>query len=255
MLYLSEVLPPRQPELPARAPNRIPHAARAIEPLEGLAASDARVAERSPRRPRQLLRRRGAHAVRPFLEAAEDGALRHRAARPSLPHELRTGVPPADDTPRGRRRGRAVPLVRVDIAGNISKRFSGSGIRFARFSGACPRWNVFAALHHAGHDPDPVLGDARRHGRTSARGAHDPQGSGGYARRPAPAIAIGCEVSRARKLVYAEASTSKPEPPCPSGITCRLCERVDCEQRAFPPMQHQLGSNEDVRGKSFYTPV
>ncbi|HVY44572.1 MAG TPA: short-chain fatty acyl-CoA regulator family protein, partial [Minicystis sp.] len=37
-------------------------------------------------------------------------------------------------------------FVRIDIAGNISKRFSGSGIRFARFSGACPRWNVHAAF-------------------------------------------------------------------------------------------------------------
>jgi predicted transcriptional regulator/DNA-binding XRE family transcriptional regulator len=37
-------------------------------------------------------------------------------------------------------------MIRIDVAGNISKRFSSSGIRFARFSGACPRWNVFAAF-------------------------------------------------------------------------------------------------------------
>src|SRR5262249_19335348 len=37
-------------------------------------------------------------------------------------------------------------MIRIDVAGNISKRFSASGIRFARFSGACPRWNVFAAF-------------------------------------------------------------------------------------------------------------
>jgi hypothetical protein len=37
-------------------------------------------------------------------------------------------------------------FVRVDIAGNISKRFSGTGIRFARFSGSCPRWDVHAAF-------------------------------------------------------------------------------------------------------------
>src|SRR3954471_20742609 len=41
-------------------------------------------------------------------------------------------------------------MVRTDMAGNISKRFSGSGIRFARFSGACPRWNIFVAFSTPG---------------------------------------------------------------------------------------------------------
>jgi predicted transcriptional regulator/DNA-binding XRE family transcriptional regulator len=41
-----------------------------------------------------------------------------------------------------------VPLhfIRVDIAGNISKRFSASGIHIARFGAACPRWNVYDAF-------------------------------------------------------------------------------------------------------------
>lgn len=37
-------------------------------------------------------------------------------------------------------------LIRVDIAGNISKRFTSSGIRIARFGAACPRWNVYDAF-------------------------------------------------------------------------------------------------------------
>jgi predicted transcriptional regulator len=41
----------------------------------------------------------------------------------------------------------------------------------------------------------------------------------------------------------------------PVGITCRLCERMDCEQRAFPPLQHPLAVNENVRGVSFYAPT
>ena len=41
-------------------------------------------------------------------------------------------------------------MIRVDVAGNISKRFSASGIRFARFAGACPRWNVFSAFQTPG---------------------------------------------------------------------------------------------------------
>src|ERR1044071_8609377 len=37
-------------------------------------------------------------------------------------------------------------MMRLDVAGNISKRFSASGIRFARFSGVCPKWNVISAF-------------------------------------------------------------------------------------------------------------
>jgi predicted transcriptional regulator/transcriptional regulator with XRE-family HTH domain len=46
------------------------------------------------------------------------------------------------------RAGIPLHLVRTDIAGNISKRFSLSGIHISRHSGACPRWNVYAAFLH-----------------------------------------------------------------------------------------------------------
>jgi hypothetical protein len=34
-----------------------------------------------------------------------------------------------------------------------------------------------------------------------------------------------------------------------------LCERLDCDQRAFPPLQHAVTVDENVRGRSFYAPV
>ena len=37
-------------------------------------------------------------------------------------------------------------MLRVDIAGNISKRFSLSGIEIPRYGGACPRWNIYSAF-------------------------------------------------------------------------------------------------------------
>jgi hypothetical protein len=30
---------------------------------------------------------------------------------------------------------------------------------------------------------------------------------------------------------------------------------MDCEQRAFPPIQHKLTIDENVRGMSFYAPA
>jgi predicted transcriptional regulator/DNA-binding XRE family transcriptional regulator len=147
-------------------------------------------------------------------------------------------------------------FVRTDIAGNISKRFSASGLRFARFSGACARWNVFAAFLTPGmirtqlsQMPDGstyfwVARTIRKH----TGGYHSPH--------TMLAIGLGCDVRDARELVYADGfDLDNKEAVVPVGVTCRLCERVDCEQRAFPALQHPLQVNEHVRGVSFYAPA
>jgi len=147
-------------------------------------------------------------------------------------------------------------LVRVDIAGNISKRFSASGLRFARFAGACPRWNVFQAFTTPGMYRVQLsqMPDGTSYfwvARTVNR-----EGGGYHAQRSVLAIAVGCEVSHARDLVYADGiDFDSRGAVVPVGLTCRLCERMDCEQRAFPPLQHPLKVNEHVRGVSFYAPV
>lgn len=147
-------------------------------------------------------------------------------------------------------------LVRIDIAGNISKRFSGSGIRFARFSGACPRWNIHAALMTPGmirtqlsRMPDgTVYFCIARTVRSDRGGYHVPH--------TVQSIGMGCEVRYARELVYADGiDLDNLDAAVPVGVTCRLCERLDCEQRAFPAMQHPLQVEENVRGVSFYAPV
>ncbi|BDG05372.1 helix-turn-helix domain-containing protein [Anaeromyxobacter oryzae] len=147
-------------------------------------------------------------------------------------------------------------MVRVDIAGNISKRFSASGLRFARFSGACPRWNLFEAFTTPGLIRTQLsqMPDGATYfwvARTVSR-----EGGGFHAPRSVLAVAIGCEASRAKELVYADAvNLESREAVVPVGLTCRLCERMDCEQRAFPPLQHPLKVNANVRGVSFYAPV
>jgi predicted transcriptional regulator len=67
------------------------------------------------------------------------------------------------------------------------------------------------------------------------------------------AIGLGCEISHARELVYADGvDLDSLEAAVPIGVTCRLCERNDCRQRAFPPLLHALDVDENVRGASFY---
>jgi predicted transcriptional regulator/transcriptional regulator with XRE-family HTH domain len=147
-------------------------------------------------------------------------------------------------------------FVRIDIAGNISKRFSASGLRFARFSGACPRWNVFSAFLTPGMIRTQVsqMPDGTTYfwvARTVRR-----EGGGYHAPHTTLAVGLGCEVSYARELVYADGvDLQSREAIVPVGLTCRLCERVDCEQRAFPALQHPLRVDENVRGVSFYAPV
>jgi hypothetical protein len=147
-------------------------------------------------------------------------------------------------------------FVRVDIAGNISKRYSGTGIRFARFSGSCPRWDVHAAFLTPGRIRCQIskMPDGTAYfcvARTIRKSF------GGYASGDSlMAVGIGCPIRDAHQLVYADGyDLDNLDAAVPIGTTCRLCERLDCEQRAFPPLQHGLTIDENVRGRSFYAPA
>ena len=145
-------------------------------------------------------------------------------------------------------------MIRLDVAGNISKRFSASGIRFARFSGVCPRWNVFSAFLTPGmiriqvsRMPDGVAYFCIA--RTIQKDA------GGYhAQQPVQSIGLGCQIEFARQLVYSDGvNLDSRDTLLPVGITCRLCERTHCEQRAVPSLKVPLHVDENLRGLSMYT--
>jgi predicted transcriptional regulator/transcriptional regulator with XRE-family HTH domain len=147
-------------------------------------------------------------------------------------------------------------LVRIDVAGNISKRFSASGLRFARFSGACPRWNVFSSFVTPGMTRTQIsqMPDGATYfwvARAIRKGAF-----GHHAPHTMFAIGLGCEIRHAHNLVYSDGvDLESREAVVPVGITCRICERRDCEQRAFPAIQAPLKVDLNVRGVSFYAPV
>jgi predicted transcriptional regulator len=77
---------------------------------------------------------------------------------------------------------------------------------------------------------------------------------GGFgAAHPLLAISLGCEVKHTKHLVYGDSlDVNNTSAAVPIGITCRLCERTDCEQRAFPAIHRKLEIDENVRGASFY---
>jgi hypothetical protein len=147
-------------------------------------------------------------------------------------------------------------MVRIDVAGNISKRFSASGISIARYSGACPRWNIFAAFSTPGmiriqlsRMPDgSAFFCMARTVQADNHGYHTPP--------RIHAVGLGCALERARELVYADGvNLDNQDAAVPVGVTCRLCDRTDCEQRAFPPLRQPLVIDENVRGISIYAPT
>lgn len=144
---------------------------------------------------------------------------------------------------------RGVPfyLVRVDRAGNISKRQSATAFHFARHGGACPLWHVHDAFSRPGELVTQVaeMPDGTRFfgiARSTERGGGDWR-----APRKSFAIGLGCELSHARELVYAdELNLAAPREVVMIGPGCRVCPRSDCVQRAFPPIGRPLETSVDA---------
>lgn len=154
------------------------------------------------------------------------------------------------------REGIPFHLLRIDIAGNISKRYSGSGFRFARFSGACPRLGVFQSFLTPGMFRVQISRAADGAVFFSVARTLRVDRGGYHVRHPVQAIELGCEIRYARQLIYSDGIDLETlEAAVPIGITCRLCEQMDCEQRAFPSLRYPLRINENLRGVSFYAPV
>ena len=139
-------------------------------------------------------------------------------------------------------------FIRVDPAGNVSKRLDGAGFPFARHGGGCPLWSV----HQAFRTPREIviqwleLPDGQRFfsiARTVTAGG------GGFGNpRVERAIALGCAAEHAGRLVYTEGQPP-PAHATPIGVTCRLCHRADCTARSAPPIGRQILS-DDLRRTS-----
>jgi XRE family transcriptional regulator, fatty acid utilization regulator len=140
-------------------------------------------------------------------------------------------------------------FIRVDPAGNVSKRLDGAGFPFARHGGGCPLWSV----HHAFRTPRQVvtqwleLPDGQRFfsiARTVTAG-----GGAFGAPRVERAIALGCAAEHADRLIYTEAAGPGAEAATPIGVTCRLCQRTECAARSEPPIGRQI-LPDDLRRSS-----
>ena len=149
---------------------------------------------------------------------------------------------------RPNKKGIPFYFVRVDMAGNISKRQSASGFHFAQVGGACPLWNVHEAFATPGKILRQVaeMPDGKRYfclARTVTRT------EGGYLMpQKTFAVGLGCEIHHAPNLVYSVGfDLEDRNAAVPIGVSCRVCERTNCPQRAFPPIGKAIRINENER--------
>ncbi len=144
---------------------------------------------------------------------------------------------------------RGIPFffLRVDPAGNVDKRFSAAGFPFARFGGSCPKWIV----HQAFATPGQIRVQLAQlpDGGSFLCFARTVQGVPARWGEPAPVhvVAMGCDVGRAPEVVYSSGLDLETAI-VGIGLSCRLCDRMDCRSRAFPPLEHRLSLDPLVEG-------
>jgi predicted transcriptional regulator/transcriptional regulator with XRE-family HTH domain len=129
-------------------------------------------------------------------------------------------------------------FIRVDNAGNVSKRLDSANFPFARHGGGCPLWS----LHQVFSLPRTVvtqwleLPDGQRFfsiARTVS------SGGGAYASaRVTRAVALVCEAQHAERMVYYDRNSAPLYTPI--GISCRLCHRPTCTSRSEPPIGRSI---------------
>ncbi|MGW4531626.1 acetate metabolism transcriptional regulator RamB [Nocardia sp. NPDC004340] len=145
---------------------------------------------------------------------------------------------------RPKLRGVPFSFVRVDRAGNMSKRQSATGFHFSSSGGTCPLWNVYETFAYPAKIMTQIaqMPDGRKYlwvARTVERRATR-YGEPGKTF----AIGLGCELRHAGRTVYADGLDLNEPKATPIGAGCRVCERSNCPQRAFPPLGKSLDISE-----------
>jgi predicted transcriptional regulator/transcriptional regulator with XRE-family HTH domain len=175
----------------------------------------------------------------------EAAAMRFGASFEQTAHRLTTLARPT---------ARGVPffMLRLDSAGNISKRYGGASFPFSRFGGGCPRWRIHAAFRTPGRIVTQIVetpGGERffTFARTVSRAAM------GMAEDDSDlAIGMGCELKYAGRLAYAEGLDLASPLVTEIGAACRVCERPACPQRAAEPANRPLAVDDFSKSVSSY---
>jgi len=153
-------------------------------------------------------------------------------------------------------RRRAVPFhfLKADLAGNISKRYSGTGFRIPS-TGTCAKW----AVHLAFLNPSQLTRQysSMPDGTTYfcfAKAQLQPL-EGSISRGTAYSIGLGTHAENAKHLAYGLPSQDPHADAVPIGPTCSFCERTDCSQRATASLRFAFSFDEYTKKDSFFSPL
>ncbi|HVI05566.1 MAG TPA: short-chain fatty acyl-CoA regulator family protein, partial [Sphingomicrobium sp.] len=139
-----------------------------------------------------------------FLRAAEE----HRYAIDRLTAQFGANVEQVAHrlTTLGRSGAKGVPffMLRVDPAGNISKRYAGESFPFSHFGGTCPRWHLHTAFQTPGQTVRQLIEtpDGERFftiSRTIERPIRPDLRDDALL-----AVGLGCDVKHAHRMAYAD---------------------------------------------------
>ncbi|MGN6283983.1 MAG: short-chain fatty acyl-CoA regulator family protein [Afipia sp.] len=144
---------------------------------------------------------------------------------------------------------RGIPFffIRIDRAGNISKRQSATDFHFSRVGGTCPLWNVYEAFANPGKILTQLaqMPDGRTYLWIARTVSHHRGGYGSPGKTFS--VALGCDLHHAERIVYSRGlDLNSPESATPIGVGCKVCERLECSQRAFPPIGRSLRIDETL---------
>ena len=146
-------------------------------------------------------------------------------------------------------------FIRTDRAGNISKRQSSTAFHFARSGGSCPLWVVHRAFETPNRITRQVAAMPDGHAYLwIGRFVQGTAKSWGTPRKEF-AVGLGCDISEADRIVYADALNLDVSAAIPIGPGCTACPREHCPQRALPqadrPIQVSLNRTAEHSYSTF----
>ena len=141
-------------------------------------------------------------------------------------------------------------FLRVDKAGNVTKRFNATSFQLAEYGGACPAWNMHTAFRTPGRiiTQRVELPDGAEFFTMCGTTERPYNGSTSEEERRL-VVALGCPIEYASELVY---TATTPQAPQPIGINCHLCPRQGCTQRAHQALHMELPIDPTRRGSTRY---
>jgi len=154
-----------------------------------------------------------------------------------------------------KRPGLPFHFLRSDIAGNISKRYSGTGLKFASGGGSCGKWAVHLAFLNPGQltRQYSMMPDGTAYFCFAKVQLQPIEGS--IVKGTAYSIGLGTHAENAKYLAYGLPTTDLRKDAVASGITCRFCERTDCNQRAAPSYRFAFAFDEYTKKDCFFSPL